>query len=285
MTVATIERPVTFFYPKEIETTTKKTEFDTEEDDEFYYGYRYQSVYAENGEEELIMVPLTLDDFLDPQEGDRFVQGIVHYEDTSKLYSIFKQIHRDTPTTIVLSDVKIYWNIKGLKNPAPDIAVIPNVANLDRGNAIFDVTKYGTRPIFVLEVISPRYRSSDRNEKVPIYERARIKEYFIIDSWLKKKSGKISYEILGYRLQGRKYVKIEPNEHGRLYSETNNIWLGVSEQKDSFFILDAQTGESVLTADERAEQAEHQVEIERQAKEKLLAKLRELGIDPTTMLN
>jgi len=250
-------------------------------DDEFYYGYRTIITYDKDGKEVYSYKPLTLNDFLDPEEGDLFMQGTLHDEDTGALKSIFRYLYQDDPATTVFSDLKILWGIEGLSQPAPDVTVIPNVKGPAKPRPAFDVAQEGTRPTFVLEVVSPRYRQPDRDKKVAIYEQAGVKEYFIIDSWLQGED--VSYEVVGYRLQDGIYTQIQPNEQGRIFSEINKVWVGVSDDKKRFFVIDKQTGERILPAEKRAEaeaaRAEAEAKARRQAENRvaqLEARVREL---------
>ena len=69
------------------------------------------------------------------------------------------------------------------------------------------------------------------------------------------------------------YEEIQPNERGQLWSHQLQLLLGIHEQKLRFFTPE---GELVPTPEEA-------VMIERQQKENLATKLRELGIDPDTL--
>jgi Uma2 family endonuclease len=236
------------------------------ETDPFYYGHRFVITHDENGEELFTQQPLSLEDFLDPQEGDHFLQGTLHYKDVGKVASIFRHLHRNEPTTAVFSDLKMVWDIEGLSQPAPDVAVVPNVTDAEAPRGNFDVAVEGTRPQFVLEMVSPRYREADREKKVPTYETAGVKEYIIIDSWLVGKT--VSYEVLGYRLtEGRFYTEIPPDERGWIYSETNRVWIGVNEERDGFFVVDAETEEEILPDEVAREEAERQAQAEAEARQ------------------
>jgi Uma2 family endonuclease len=229
-------------------------------DDPFYYGYRMVITQDESGEETLTFQPLTLEDFLDPQEGDHFVQGTLHDEDTERAKSIFRYIHRDNPAMTVYRDLKFISGIAGLSKPAPDVMVIPNVKDPHKPRGEFDVTVEGTRPLFVLEIVSPRYRQPDRERKVKVYERAGIQEYVIIDSHLRGEA--VRYEVLGYRLKRGRYVEIRPDKRGWVYSQVNDVWIGANEARDRFFVVDAHAGQEILPAEERAEAAEAQLQAE-----------------------
>ena len=84
-----------------------------------YYGFRWvRRVDSETGKEVLQQKPLSPQDFLDPQEGDRFPQAPIDETDTTDATSIFRYLYRDNSTIVVLSDVKILWGITGHSEPA-----------------------------------------------------------------------------------------------------------------------------------------------------------------------
>ncbi|MDM8521503.1 Uma2 family endonuclease [Anaerolineales bacterium HSG6] len=240
-------------------------------DDEFYYGYRTLISYDDEGKKLYSYQPLSLDDFLDPQEGDLFMQGTLHNDDVEALKGMFRYLHRDNELT-VYSDLKILWALKWLKQPAPDVMVIPDVVEPDKPRSSFDVALEKTRPIFVLEVVSPRYRQPDRTSKVAIYEQAQVAEYIIIDSWLKE-NGAVQYEILGYRLQGAIYTEVKPDKQGRIFSQINQVWLSVNEAKTQFIVTD-QNGELLLSDQEARQLVEAELQAEVEAHQQTEAELR-----------
>jgi len=85
------------------------------------------------------------------------MQGTRHEKDTDKIKGIFRQLYRDDPTVAVYSDCKMIWGIEELSNPAPDLSVIPFVNDPDKPHGSFDVVAEGTRPWFVLSMVSPTY--------------------------------------------------------------------------------------------------------------------------------
>ena len=243
-------------------------------DDEFYYGYRTIITYDPNGRPIYSYKPLTLDDFLNPEEGDLFMQGSLHEDDTDALKSIFRYLYEDDPHTTVFSDLKILWGIEGLAQPAPDVMVVPNVKDPNKPRPTFDVEREGTAPTFILEVVSPRYRQPDRESKVAIYEQAGVKEYFIIDSWLRGEQ--VTYEVVGYRLQDGIYTEIQPNEQNRLFSEITKVWLGITEGQDGYFVIDARTNQPILPDHLRARVASAKAEAETAARQQAEARIVEL---------
>ena len=73
------------------------------------------------------------------------------------------------------------------------------------------------------------------------------------------------------------YEEIQPNALGHLWSQQLGLFLGIYAKTLRFFTAD---GVLVPTPEESAEVAIAQVEVERQRNERLVAKLRELGIEP-----
>ncbi len=198
------------------------------------------------------------------------MQGTLHEKETDKMRGIFRYLYEDDPTVAVYSDCQMIWGIEGLSNPAPDVSVIPFVNDPDKPRTSFDVIAEGTRPWFVLEIVSPNYWKEDLKDKVAIYQQAKVQEYFFIDSGLRgRKNEKVQYKVKGYRLQRwQQYAEIEPDERGFLYSSVNDVWIGSNETQDEIIVYDRQTGKRILPDNERASaEAEARAEAERQAAE------------------
>ena len=125
----------------------------------------------------------------------------------------------------------------------------------------------GRYPDLVVEFISSSTRKRDVDRNVRFYERVfRVPEYF----WFDRRVG----ELVGYRLSGGGYVRIEPNERGWLWSEALGAYLGVwvGEYRGrvwSWLRLWDRDGNLVLTREEREAQ-------ERAERERLQAELEQL---------
>jgi len=110
----------------------------------------------------------------------------------------------------------------------------------------------------------------------------RVPEYF----WFDRRSG----ELVGYRLSGSGYVRIEPNERGWLWSEQLGAYVGVwrGEYRGrvwSWLRLWDSAGELVLTREEREareraarEQAEARAAQLQAELEQLRERLRQQGV-------
>ena len=236
-----------------------------EDGDPFRYGWRPRYVHLPNGEVEEEWIPLTVEDLLDPQIGDiDLTQSGPHWKLASRLSGVIDVFFEDDAEVMVVGDVKMLWGIPGLKEPAPDIAVIRGVRDKHEFFETFDVLLEGVRPCLIIEVVSPKYeevRDHDYVDKKEIYERAGIPEYLIVEPYRVRESP--IRQWTGYRLgpDGR-YQRIEPDGEGRLLSETTGLLFGIAEN-GGFEVIDIRAGERLLdmsqlsaarrVAEERAE--------------------------------
>ncbi|MDM8527388.1 Uma2 family endonuclease [Anaerolineales bacterium HSG24] len=236
------------------------------EEEPFPYGWRTIEDIGPNGETIYRDIALTLDDFLDPQEGDQMPQGIEHSEEAIEIRNKLKKWFRHDPHMAVLFDVKMKWGILGLQEPFPDIAVIPKVKDkhaLKGGH--FDVLAQGTRPCLIVEITSPNYEAGDR-KKVQIYERAQVEEYLIINPYRKP------FELQGYRLEQGQYRKLAT---GRFLSRTTNLRFEPSVDGGQLIITDTRTDEVMLSSVEEIQARKiAETRAEQEAKARKIAEAR-----------
>ncbi len=272
-------------------------------------GWRYETIVLEDGTTTEVMVPLTEEEFLHPQEDYRLPNSTFHDQASLDAKDIIARRYADRPDVGVFHDLLIGWDIPNLKDHSPDVCVAFGIQNKAQNRTKFIVPNEGVRPAFVLEVVSPRYRKADREIKVLHYATARVQEYVIVDR--RSYRGQMTDEVLGYRLTpSGAYQPITPDDDGRIYCQTLDLW--ISLQDGRLVIQDGQTGDRLLRSDEletltaqerlraeqaeqqaeqerlraeqerlRAEQAEQQAEQERLRSQRLADLLRAQGIDPS----
>jgi len=139
----------------------------------------------------------------------------------------------------------------------------------------------GRLPNVIVEVLSRSTKPIDRGPKVRLYQDVlRTPEYFLFDP--------DGGQLEGHRLVEGLYRAIEPDAAGRLSSRELALALGARDGWLRFFtpegallLSDREDAERAGQALTRAEQAAAQAQ---QDKERLAAKLRELGIDPDALL-
>jgi len=238
--------------------------------DPFAYGYRVVAESQPDGTLAYHYVPLTQHDFLDPQVGDHIVQSDRHFMLVVSLYRRFKKRYRPDTTSDVFSDLKMLWGIPGVQNPAPDVAVVHDLQNKGADRASFDIVAEGTRPCLVVEVSSPNYPFDD-NIKVEIYERAGIAEYIIVNPFHLDHQPALT--LTGYRLVKGQYRPMPFDAHGRLLSQTTNVYFALDEAAATVILTDALTGVRLLTDDEE-EDARVEAEARAATAEAELAQLK-----------
>ena len=122
----------------------------------------------------------------------------------------------------------------------------------------------GKYPNLIVELLSPSTADTDRGLKKQIYQDIfRTPDYFWFDP--------DRQEFAGFHLVDGHYEPIEPNAQGLLWSQQLQLFLGIHEAQLRFFTTE---GQLVPTPEESAEQ-------EQQRADRLAAKLRELGVDPS----
>jgi Uma2 family endonuclease len=194
----------------------------------FPYGWRYVERTRPNGSIVIEQVPLTLEDVLHPQEGDQVTHSDLHQRICVYLFNVFRGLLAAMPSAVVLHDVRVTWDVPGLKGHGPDLAVIFDVR--ERKNwSTFDVAEEGVRPALIVEVTSPETRHLDLTNKLEEYDLAGVPLYVIVD--LVRRAGQIMPRLIGYRQTPTIYEVLPPDERGRLWLEPLNIWLGLLDQQ------------------------------------------------------
>lgn len=142
----------------------------------------------------------------------------------------------------------------------------------------------GRYPDVIIELLSPSTAAVDRGIKKDLYEKTfRTPDYFVFDPF-------DPASLAGWRLDlTHGYQPLTMNEHGWLWCETLQLWVGTWEGvidrepmtgTCSWLRFYTPQGDLVLLPEEAAQQ---RAEQEKQRADRLAAKLRELGVDPSTL--
>jgi hypothetical protein len=220
--------------------------YSTPDQDAFYYGRRQVITYNKTAQPSYSYTPLTQADFLNPQPGDEFAHGPRHAADLRYLNGVFRYHYRGNPVVAVYSGIKMIWDVTGIAQPAPDVAIVIGAEGGESNLKEFDVQAMGQRPRFVLEIVAPRFVEADLVEKLPIYAQAGVQEYFIVDS--RERMGKpvVDYTVVGYRLVKGTYQPIVPESDGRVYSKVNRLWLLPNAANDGVTAISERTGQIIV---------------------------------------
>jgi Membrane protein involved in colicin uptake len=169
-------------------------------------------------------VPLTLEDVLHPDVGDFIVHSDRHETDRMYLTAVLRARLEAHGRAIVLSDVRVAWDVPDLRPHGPDVMVIPGLRER-RDWSTFDVAEEGVRPALIIEITSPETRENDVVWKVAHYARAGVAQYVIVDNIGRR--GERQLRLLDYRLVGDTYRLQPPDERGWVYLELADLWVGV----------------------------------------------------------
>ena len=249
----------------------------------FDYGWQEEAVIDPAGTITYRQIPLTAEQALHPEEHYIMPQPRLQDILSSAIVEMLKPYcsGRD-PLLMVVRDLIIKWDKRNLRQHAPDIAIIPNVPNQHKTWGIFDVTKEGTRPCLIIEIVSEATRQQDRETKVFQYAQAGVQEYAYIDHRFTRNQE--VWELAGFRLVQDSYLPIRPDEDGAIFLETIDVRLGLNDGQ--VWIENGQTGQLLLDVfqvhhtlsktEERAKSAEEKAEQERLARQQAEKQLADL---------
>ncbi|NJM27252.1 MAG: Uma2 family endonuclease [Pseudanabaena sp. RU_4_16] len=242
-------------------------------------GWRLELVTDEQGGEKTLYFPLTEAEFLHPQEGCHLPSNTFHENTRTEIKEILQRRYAQREDVGVFGDLIVKWGIEGLEDHCPDVCVVFGLRQKEADRSEFIVSEEGTKPVVVMEIVSPRYRKADRETKVKEYARAGVEEYIIIDR--RRQRGQLLDEVLSYRLEEGSYGPIAPDEEGRIFCQALDVWIGMFEGK--VMLLEGATGEPLPTPqalEQLAEQERQRAGQERQRAQRLAERLRQLGINP-----
>ncbi len=240
-----------------------------QEEDESVGPFLQRWIERPDGRLELLMRPLTAEDFLNPQPEDTMTQGEPHATVRRQLADLLDRHFK--PSSLVLEDV-IHQLGPGLPSPSPDVSVILGARPGRRES--FSVPEEGVRPDLIIEIVSPSRKSIrqvDEVDKVEAYSRAGIPEYLLID--LPRRGNSYRLGLKGYRLEaGGRYSPIQPDSQGHLLCKATRLRFLIDGERVR--VIDDRTGQPLLYSDEE-ESLRRAAEAARNAAEDELARLRE----------
>lgn len=230
-------------------------------DDPFYYGWRDVRRRQPDGSYKMVQLPLTIWDVLHPQFGDTIPKSIPHTKDRQDLLMKLDARLRKDPHALVMSYVRISWDVPGLEHHAPDVAVILNVESYSPHLNDFRVAEHGVRPAFLIEVVSPHFREADTVIKVVEYHRAMVPLYVIVD----RENETDDPTIIAYRYTPERYLRIENDHtHGVVLEP---LPLRIFTRKDRVVLQDTQSGLDLLDYGEMLERLDAERARRRAAEE------------------
>jgi Uma2 family endonuclease len=241
----------------------------SQDDDESGGPFLQRWIEHSDGRLELLVRPLTPEDFLNPQPEDTMTEGEPHFNLRMQLADLLKR-HFE-PNALVLGDVTHQLG-PGLPSPSPDVSVILGARPGQRSS--FSVTEEGVRPDLIIEILSPSSRAIrrvDEVDKVEVYSRVGIPEYLLID--LPRRGNAFRLGIKGYRLNAKgRYAPIEPDAQGHLPCMAVRLRFFI--EGDRVRVIDDRTGQPLLYSDEEVARRKAEA-VARKVAEAEVVRLRE----------
>jgi Uma2 family endonuclease len=203
--------------------------------------------------------PPSEDELYPSSDGEPMAESGVHVLAIMLLFQALQDFFRDRPDVFLAADMFWYWEEGNPKaRRAPDVMVVPGVGNEPR-DSFLSWQENDTVPATIFEITSKGTWREDLHEKYQDYQRLGVAEYFIFDPIDRC----LDPRLQGFRLQGKRYRRMRPSADGSLGSR---FGFRVRTDRTNLRLIDATTGEMLLTRAEQVEQARLELEwVESQA--------------------
>jgi Uma2 family endonuclease len=200
------------------------------------------------------------------------LESSLHLQQLILLLKCIDWLWKDRDDYFAAGNLTVYYSPKQIKSQdfrGPDFFVVLGADKQERRSwTVWE--ENGQYPHIIIELLSDSTAKTDRGFKKALYENVfRTPDYFWFDP--------NSLEFKGFHLLDGTYQDLEPNDRDHLWSQQLGLFLGIHEQKLRFFMPD---GTLVSTPEETAEAESLRADFEQQRNEKLMMKLRELGVEP-----
>jgi Uma2 family endonuclease len=239
----------------------------------FRYGWRFVKQQRPDGGEELVRVPLTLEDVLHPRVGDHISEDDLHSIECRYLAEVFQDRLERLVNGKVLADCLVDWDVPLQGDTAPDVAVFADVGMpLPRQFGTFRIRDFRGRCVVTVEVVSPDTRFNDVVRKYAEYYVAGVPLYVIVDQ---QRAGG-PRQLLAFRHTPDRYEPVPLDQNGRVSVPELGLFLGMRDNR--VYCYDEITGEELSgsysvekrgreAAEERARAEARARQVEAQARQ------------------
>lgn len=188
-------------------------------------------------------------------DGKPMAETGIHVMAILWLHAALMKFFRDRPDVLIASDMFWYFEEGNPKaRIAPDVMVVPGVGNHFRRS--FFSWEEKESPALVFEMASQGTWRGDLGKKKARYRKLGVREYVIFDP----ESLYLPTSVMGFDLVGNRYVPKKNHSDGTLGSH-----LGFRMRHEGYMLrlIDAVTGEPLLTDPEEAAKAEAKAKAEK----------------------
>ncbi|MGL6076333.1 MAG: Uma2 family endonuclease [Fimbriiglobus sp.] len=217
----------------------------------FHIGTRIVRTVDASGKERSEYVPLSEEDFLHPQEEDRFMIVDKHWVTVTYIRQAIEFANEHRPAIRVFSDHRIDWEVEGILPHGPDVVVFDRFLKpWDDMEGTLPVKTMEALPLAIIEVTSESTRHIDFEEKYLEYCDAGIPYYIIVDFH----GPKGSMSILGFRRKAGEYFPMRKDPNLGYFIPGVNIFIRLEN-------------ENVIVSDEDGVEIPRQIEAFRKLRE------------------
>ena len=211
--------------------------------------------------------PTETTDLYPESDGKPMADTDLHLYWIKRVQDMLETYFSQHPEVYISGNIMMY-DIEGPMRTAvsPDILVAFGLGQKFRRT--YKVWEEGKPPDFVMEFSSKRTYRNDLDEKMALYARMNIPDYFLYDPDRRY----LPAPLMGFRLVEGTYVEIAPDVHGRVHSETLNLDFALLD--DGLAIYDPQAQRWLQTAAEKAEERAKRAETEIERLQAEIARLK-----------
>ncbi len=209
--------------------------------------------------------PTETADLYPESDGKPMAETDLHIEAILRMRLIFRGYYTETPDVYVSGNLMMYYeDTRPPKAVSPDLLISFGVGKKPRRT--YKIWEEGKPPDFVVEFSSKSTVQNDLNNKMELYARLGVSEYFLCDVDRRY----LPAPLMGFRLIDGEYVEIAPNADGGISSEM--LGLDFHVLADGFGIYDPVTRKWLQTPEEaansRAERDRERAERDRERAER-----------------
>ena len=226
-----------------------------------------------------VQVPLTEEDFLHPQEEDRFLLTDAHTVAIEYVKHALKW-DRKEETFRVFSDHRVDFQVAEIEPMGPDVIVLGEfAAEWNPRVGTLPIDELGVEMLLVAEMTSQSTRYVDLEEKPDLYFRCGVPYYLIFD--LHAGPRRDRSELLAFRASRKGFVRMKETPDNGVWVPTVGLWFKFEDDR-----VVAHTAEKVRIPEQDQVNAQLLAEKQRaDAAEKELAELRARVANPPAKKN
>lgn len=201
-------------------TLTRQT-FDRKSQPEYPFDIGYR--WVKNGNDH-VQVPLTEEDFLHPQEEDRFLftenETVARYDLRSALIFVLgtrSDVH-------VFTNHRVDWQTHGIRPMGPDVVVFGDLQT--KWNSLLGtvpVRELGLKTLFVAEITWRSSRHIDLEQKPPLYHQLGVPYLLIFDLYAGDEEPFVA-ELLAFEATESGFVRMEADPKLGVWIPTVAMW-------------------------------------------------------------